>query len=476
MGKIRELDVLKKEFEELIQSKDLPRIKEFIYSENPADLAELLDESSPETISRLIALTDQERQADLIEAFDLSDQVDIILRTEPERGARIIEKMAHDDRADLVSSLPEKAQTRLLELVEPNERADINRLMSFPEDSAGSIMTTDYATISADMTVEQAIEKLRSIASDAETIFYVYVLDKRGCLLGIVSLRYLIFSEPKKKIREIMYSDNIATVRPDTDREEVADIISKYDLLAMPVTIPYSEVVKAGAASENSDSHDEDTSGFMLGIVTVDDVLDVIEEEATEDFYRMGAAGSPSEEDYLSVPILTMARQRITWLIFLVFVGFVSGYIMEQFSGMLSSLVSLTFFIPLLCASGGNAGSQATTVVIRSLSTGEIDVDDIKKVLFKELGIAFLVGSALGICAAFRAILMNNDYRLGLTVALAMLTTILIAKAIGATLPIFLHKIGMDPAIMSAPLISTILDVTTLLVYFYLAGLIMMPG
>lgn len=474
MAKIRELEVLEKEFEELIQNKDMAKIKEFIYSENAADLAEILDESSPETISKLIALTDQERQADLIEAFDLTDQVDIILRTEPERGARIIEKMAHDDRADLVSSLPENIQHKLLELVEPIERADINRLMSFPEDSAGSMMTTDYASLSADMTVEQAIEKLRSIASDAETIFYVYVLDKRGCLVGIVSLRYLIFSEPNKKIGEIMYSDNIATVRPDTDREEVADIISKYDLLAMPVTLPYCEVIKTNNQSNTAENID--TSDYMLGIVTVDDVIDVLEEEATEDFYRMGAAGQPAEEDYLSVSIFTMARQRITWLIFLVFVGFVSGYIMEQYTGMLSQLVSLTFFIPLLCASGGNAGSQATTVVIRSLSTGEIDVDDIKKVLFKELGIALIVGTVLGICAAFRAILMNNDYRLGLTVALAMLVTILIAKTIGATLPIFLHKLGMDPAIMSAPLISTILDVTTLLVYFSLAGMIMLPG
>jgi magnesium transporter len=360
-------------------------------------------------------------------------------------------------------------QSSVLALVNPRERADINRLMSFPKDSAGSIMTTDYATIAPDMTVGQAVEKLRNIASDAETIFYVYVVDKSGFLLGIVSLRYLIFSKPEKIISQIMYSENITTVRPDTDKEEVAEIISKYDLLAVPVTIP----------DEHNQFNDQGNIEFhekILGIVTVDDVLDVLEDEATEDFYKMGAAGNPSEEDYLSVPVITMARQRITWLIFLVFVGFISGYIMEQFSGMLTNMVSLTFFIPLLCASGGNAGSQATTVIIRSLSTGEIDVTDIKRVLFKEVSIAVLVGSALGICAAFRAVLMNNDYRLGLTVALAMMATIVIAKAIGATLPIFLHKIGMDPAIMSAPLISTILDVTTLLVYFYLAHIIMLPS
>lgn len=443
---------MKEQFEKLLRDKDNESIKEFIEAGDPADMAELLEEHPPETASGIIALVDADCKVDLVEQLDLADQVDLIKTLTPRDAAKIIERMASDDRADLVGSLPENLREKIMAMIPQEERDDITRLMSFEEGTAGSIMTTDYAAVEPDITVQEAIDILRLVAPDAETIYYVYVTDATGTLMGLVSLRYLIFSPPKKKIRDVMYSNTVHSVKPTDNYEEVADAISKYDLLAIPVV---------------------DDIGRLLGIVTVDDIIDVLEDETTEDFYNLGAAGQPIKADYLSASVLTMARNRITWLVCLVLVGFVSGFIMEKYTAMLNSMVVLTFFIPLLCASGGNAGSQTTTIIIRSLATGEIDGSKIMQVLFKEFQVGLIVGVILGIFAALRALLMNHDLYLGITVALAMVATIVIAKSIGAILPLLIDKVGLDPAIMSAPLISTILDVTTLLVYFNLAGMIM---
>ncbi|PKK90576.1 MAG: magnesium transporter [Candidatus Wallbacteria bacterium HGW-Wallbacteria-1] len=445
----------KLQFDLLLEENRPQEIQDFLNSVNPADIAEIFEDHTAEETSKLIELASDERQVDLVEHLDLNDQVELITGLDPQKSASLIERMASDDRVDLILSLPEILRNEILSHISDDERHDIRKLMSFAEGTAGAVMTTDFASVSSDATVQEAIDHLRLISRDAETIFYVYVVDSRNVLQGIISLRYLIFSNPTQLVRDMMYGVDLCTVHHSMDREEMAELFSKYDLLAIPVV---------------------DTEKRMLGIVTVDDVLDILEEEATEDFYNLGAAGQPTDEDYLSASILTMAKRRLTWLISLVVVGFISGYIMEQFTGLLNAAVALTFFIPLLCGSGGNAGSQATTVIIRSLATGEIDHSDLWKVVFKEFRIGLIVGSLLGMMAAVRAVLLNHDPRLAITVALAMVTTVVIAKSLGAILPLVIDRIGMDPAIMSAPLIATILDVTTLIIYFKLATAIMITG
>ena len=430
---------------QLLRAGKAEAVRQFCERSHPAAVADLLSGLEPGEIRRVLELLELPTRTSIFSSLDLELQAQLVPLLDREEMAHLLEEMPHDRRVDLVQALEEELQEEILPLVARAERADIRRLASYPEATAGALMTTDYAALPPDITVQEALERLRLQAPDRETIYYVYVVDEHRRLTGFVSLKDLILARPHRLVREVMYTD-VISVRAEEDRERVADTIGHYDLLAVPVV---------------------NAEGVLVGIVTVDDIVEVLEEEATEDIYHYGAAGE--YVDYLDASPWQIARQRFTWLMVLVLAAFMSGFVLKQFAGVLGVVGALAYFIPLLMGSGGNAGTQTTTVIIRGLATGEITLADTLRVLRKEVTVGLLVGLAMGASAAALAWLLVGDPRLCLTVGLAMLAAVVVAKTIGGLLPIILDRLGLDPALMSAPLITTILDSLTLTIYLTLA-------
>ncbi len=432
----------------LLERGDTVSLKKSCEEDNPAVVAEFLSELDTEQVWHVLALLEIRHRAGIFGCLDIDRQTELVSGRGRQEMAHLLEEMHPDERADLVLQLDDLVRDEILPLVAQAERADIRKLVAYPENTAGAVMTTEYATLPSDVTVREALERLRREAPDKETIYYIYIVDEHRRLKGFISLKDLILSKPDLKVEDVMHED-VIHAGADEDQEEVASKIAKYDLLAIPV-------VDAGSA--------------LVGIVTVDDIVDVIQDEADEDIFHLGAAGEPV--DYLKTSVIKIARQRLPWLLILVLVGLVSGFIMEQFDEALVA-IGVLLFVPLLMGSGGNAGCQTTTTVVRGLATGELESKDILKILRKEITVALLLGVILAVLAAGRAILMNDNATLGLTVALAMVVTIVTAKSAGALLPVLFKGLGFDPALMSAPLITTIVDISSLLLYLHLARLIL---
>jgi magnesium transporter len=334
--------------------------------------------------------------------------------------------------------------------MEREEARDTRELMTYDASTAGGRMTTEFAHLKEDMTVQGALEELRKTAKELEMIYYIYIDGKYNHLVGIISLKELIMAEPTTRLSEIMHS-KLITIPIDMDQEHMAAEIAKYDFLALPVV---------------------DNLGRMKGIITVDDVIDVIEEEDTEDMYKFGAAGE-HVEDYISMRPTLVARNRMTWLLILVVTSFLSGFIMQRFSFALESMIALSFFIPLIMGSGGNAGTQAAMVMVRGLATGEVRLQDVWKVVRKEFVIGAMLGAALGSMALVRALVFQRSSLLGATVAFSMIITVTAATCLGAVLPLICKRLGIDPAVVSGPLITTVLDIASLLIYFRIATLLL---
>ena len=443
------------ELRELLAAGNTHALREFCERGQPAVVADLLGGLNPEEIWQVLQVVESPTRAEIFSQFELELQARLVPSIDREEMARLLEEMPHDLRVDLVQALQEEVREDILPLVARAERADIRRLASYPEDTAGALMTTDYAALPPDSSVRDALERLRHQAPDRETIYSIYVVDEQRRLIGFVSLKDLILARPARLVREVMYTD-VISVRAQQDREEVADVIGHYDLLAVPVV---------------------NAENVLVGIITVDDVVEVLEEEATEDIYHYGAAGEPV--DYLSASPLSIARQRLPWLMILVLAAFLSGFVLERFAWVWTAVAPLMIFVPLLMGSGGNAGTQSTTVIIRGLATGEIALADGFRVLRQEVTVGLLVGVAMGLLAAGRAWFINppaggpGNLYLCITVGLAMVCAVMVAKTIGGLLPLALKRLGFDPALMSAPLITTILDSLTLTIYFTLAAVIM---
>jgi magnesium transporter len=440
------------ELRDLLAQNDLESIRTGFEDVAEAMIAELLAGLEPDEIVKALSALEIARRADVFSHLDMNQQVELVEGQGRQSMARLLEEMSHDDRADLVQALPEHVQDELMPLVAHAERADIRRLASYPEDSVGSVMTTDYAALPETLTVAETLDQVRRIAPQRETVYYVYLIDGDRTLKGVVSLKTLILAKPAQKIADVMTTE-VISVKADDDRETVARDIEKYDWLAIPVV---------------------DDLGRLVGIVTIDDVLDVLEEEADEDIYALGAAGKHLA-DYFQVTPFRMAMQRLPWLLVLVFVGFVSATMLSSFESFLEN-VGLFIFIPMVLGSGGNAGSQTVAVVVRGLATGEIETSDVHRILGKEVLIAAMVGVALAVVAAGLVTLLTGDPHKAAIVGLSILAALLIAKSMGSLLPVFFQKIGLDPALMSAPLITTILDVVAVGVYLLLAKTIMSMG
>lgn len=431
-------------------------LTDFLRDQHPADLAEWLEELTDDQRVMVINHLDAETAALVMGELDTDTQAGIVGELGRERAGDIIEEMDPDDAADLLAELTPEEQGQLLGELQAEDAADVRELLEHEPDTAGGIMTTDYITVQEHMTAEAAIDHLRRVGPEAETLYYVYVVDAAEHLAGVISLRDLIVAAPETPIRDIMRT-KVVSVRADQDQEEVARAVSKYDLLAIPVV---------------------DAENRLVGMVTVDDVLDVIEEEATEDALRMSAV-TPDEEDPsatgFGAGIWRLARPRLPWLVALLFLELASGKVIDHFQATFNpaTLALLTIFITTMAGEAGNAATQALAVVVRSLATGEIGPGDVLRVVWRELRVGLTVGLVAGVVLAGLALVWQANWHLALTVGLAISANIVVAKMLGAFFPIVITRLGFDPAVASGPLITSITDVTSMLTYFGVASMIL---
>lgn len=433
--------------------KILRQVKEGMH---PSDLVDLVDELTDEQKKELFELLSDEEAALIIQEMEEFDRVSLLKLLTRHRASAILKEMAIDDATDLLGELPSEEATELLALIE-EEADEIRGLLKYPEDTAGGIMTTDFISLPEDIPVEEAIIRLREVAPEAETIYYVYVVDSQTKLSGVLSLRDLIAAQDGTLLKEIMYR-NVISVPADMDQEEVARVVARYDLLAVPVV---------------------DDEQRLLGIITVDDILDVIEEEATEDIYRLAGTSEVEGINILDASASGLARRRLPWLLICLLGGLLSGSVIGVFEETLQSIVILAVFIPVIMDMGGNVGTQSSTIFVRGLATGEISSRDIWKYFFREVKVGLTMGLANGAIIALAALFwkgipvlgLPHGLVLGLVVGLAMFFTITLAAIIGTLVPIIFNYYGIDPAISAGPFVTTIKDVTGLLIYFYTASI-----
>ena len=437
------------ELRELLAEDNLHTLTETLSEMHPASVAEITSGLQAPEIWTLLACLPVDTQAQVFSFYPEELQETLVNEGEPERVRHIVEAMSHDDRVDLLQSLePEKVE-EILPLLNRAEREDIRRLLSFPEESVGSVMTTDYAQLPGDVSVEQALALIRKQAPGAETIYYLYVVDENRRLQGIVSLRDLVLAEPGTLIRDLMESE-VISVRADQDQEEVASELAKYNFLAIPVV---------------DDQH------RLIGIVTFDDVADVLEDEMTEDFH-LAAAVAPLEQGYGQTNVRALYERRVGWLVILVFVNLVSSGVIAAYEETLQAVIALAFFLPLLIDSGGNTGSQAATLIVRALATNEVKMHEWLRVLGKEFFVGLSLGATMAV-ASFVLGWLRGGWEVGLIVGLSMLGIVLFTNLVGVVLPFLLTRLRFDPAVASSPLITTVADASGLFLYFSIATWVM---
>jgi len=441
--------IIKPELGRLLQEGTSEEIRTFLEGQHPYDIADFMSGLEANEIARIVLALGQPNGTEAFQKLETEQQVDVLGVMPRRDGARLMESMDSDERVDLTKALPEEETERLFPLIAQAERNEIARLVSYDEGTAGSVMTTEYAAVKAELTIAETVSELRRIAPDKETIYYIYVIDDSRKLVGFVSLKNIFISSSHARVKDAMTSD-VKHVLATDDVEDVAKVVKDYDLLAVPVV---------------------DDDGRLVGIVTHDDAVDVLEEEATEDMYHYGAAGEHLR--YLPTNPFLLARQRVVWLILLAAVGFVSGMIIHRYEAMITSVFALAIFIPVINASGGNAGTQASTVIIRGLATGEVSLADSLKIFWKEIVVGLTIGVVVAIVGALRGYLLENNVRLAITVGLAMVFVVTFATVLGAVLPLIFKKLRLDPAVVSGPFIASVLDVVALLIYLEIARAVM---
>jgi magnesium transporter len=420
------------------------RVKEGLH---PSDLLDLIDELKVEQKKELFGLLSDEEAARIIQEMEGFDRVSLLRLLTKHHASAILKEMAVDDATDLLGELSLEEAREFLSLIE-EEAEEIKGLLRYPEDTAGGIMTTDFIALPEDIPAEEAIIRLREVAPEAEIIYYVYIIDSQTRLSGVLSLRDLIAASDGTFLHEIMLT-NVISVPADMDQEEVARVVARYDLLAVPVV---------------------DGDRRLLGIITVDDILDVIEEEATEDIYRLAGAGEIEGVNILDAPIFDLAWKRLPWLIICLLGGIFSGSVVGAFSATLQSIVVLAAFIPVIMDMGGNVATQSSTVFVRGLATGEIETAKAWQYLCREVKVGLVIGVVNGVLISVAAFLWQGLPILGFVVGFSMFFTIIVAAIIGTLVPIIFNHYGMDPALSSGPFVTTIKDVTGLLIYFYTAS------
>ena len=428
-----------------------PELKLFVdeyHNQHPADIAEALPNLNDLDRARVFLRLDGETAALVFRNLKTEVVNSLIEALGSERVAAILDEMPFDDAADFLGEVSQSVKEELLDLMEAEEAKEVKELLAYPDDSAGGIMTTEYVAILEDITAGKALEVLREIASDVETIYYIYVINCRSQLAGVISLRELIVAAPESIIKDIMQK-NIISVDILTDQEEVAKAVTKYGLLAIPVV---------------------DKHGCLVGIVTVDDVIDVIHEEASEDIYRM--AGTKEIDYGLAFPhrIISSIRSRLPWLLITLLGGMLAGSVLHSLEDELNKMVALAFFIPLLTGMGGNVGTQSSTLTVRGIATGDIQGREAWLAVLREGVSGVFIGTICGFIVGTVALVMYGNWVLGLVVGLALLGNMTTAATMGTLVPLIFKKVGVDPAVASAPFISTSIDITGLLIYSGLAS------
>ena len=447
MEEIKDLDVIR----ELLETKQYTTLRQKVADMNTADVAAVMEEMEEEELLKIFRILPKSMAADVFSYLEVDNQQMIITSLSDKEAANIINNLMADDATDLLEEMPANVVKKLLANASAETRRDINHLLRYPEDSAGSIMTVEYVDLKENMTVQDAIARIRQVGVDSETINICYVLDSKRTLVGTVALRYLLISPPDAVIGEMMH-ENVIFINTMMDQEEVARQFQKYDFTAMPVV---------------------DNENRLVGIITVDDIVDILQEEATEDIEKM-AAIVPTDKPYMKTGVFETWKKRIPWLLLLMISATFTGSIITSFEDALSACVILTAYIPMLMDTGGNAGGQASVTIIRGLSLDEIEFADIFKVIWKEARVAILCGLTLA-AANFVKLLVFDKVTIPVAavVCLTLMAAVLIAKIVGCILPMLAKKIGFDPAVMASPFITTIVDALSLLIYFRIATLVL---
>jgi len=418
---------------------------------NVVDIATLLEDVDRDDLVILFRILPKDTAAEVFSYLTKVDRAHIIESLTDREISGIIDKLFMDDTVDFIEEMPANIVKKVLKNTDDNTRKMINSLLSYPDDSAGSIMTTEFVDIKKEMTVMDAIAHIRKTGVDKETIDTLYVIDSNRKLEGIVPIRKILLSDENLLIEDIMDTSFVYIYTLD-DQEDVASMFKKYDYFSMPVT---------------------DSENRLVGIITIDDILDIIEEENEEDFAKMNAL-APSDEEYLDSSVYSLAKQRIMWLLILMISATFTGIIIRQYESVLSSVVILASFIPMLMDTGGNSGSQSSTLIIRGLALGELEIADYPKILWKEFRVSIVVGLVLAFINFLRIYLLERvDFIVSLTVCISLFATVVLAKVVGGMLPLIAKKFKLDPAIMAAPLVTTIVDTFALMVYFSTASLLM---
>lgn len=435
---------------ELLSKGNFKELKKLLNESNESDVAECLDELSKEDLAVVFRLLKKDEAVDIFSYMSSDTQEKLIETLSDQEVATIVSKLYIDDAADLIDELPANLVSKVLQNASPTKRKAINEILKYPEDSAGSIMTVEYVDIKSGLTVKECFDRIRRIGLNKETVYTLYVVDADRRLIGVTTVKELLMRDYDTCINEFM-EDNVITVTTNEDKEEVAKMFDKYDFLALPVV---------------------DNENRLVGIVTVDDAMDVMSEENEEDFEIM-AAMTPSEDDYLKESVITQYKNRIVWLLVLMLSSIITGKIITNYEVTFSAIPLLVSFIPMLMDTGGNCGSQASTMVIRALATDEIEPKDVFKVWWKEARIGIMCGVTLGLVNGIRIFIQYHDLGIAIVIACTLCLTAVLAKSLGCFLPLLAKAIHLDPAYMASPLITTITDACSLAIYFNIALMVL---
>lgn len=431
---------------ELLSEGNFKELKKLLNESNESDVAECLDELSKEDLAIVFRLLKKDEAVDIFSYMSSDTQEKLVETLSDQEVATIVSKLYIDDAADLIDELPANLVSKVLQNASPTKRKAINEILKYPEDSAGSIMTVEYVDIKSGLTVKECFDRIRRIGLNKETVYTLYVVDADRRLIGVTTVKELLMRDYDTCINDFM-EDNVITVTTNEDKEEVAKMFDKYDFLALPVV---------------------DNENRLVGIVTVDDAMDVMSEENEEDFEIM-AAMTPSEDDYLKESVITQYKNRIVWLLVLMLSSIITGKIITNYEVTFSAIPLLVSFIPMLMDTGGNCGSQASTMVIRALATDEIEPKDVLKVWWKEARIGIMCGVTLGLVNGIRIFIQYHDLGIAIVIACTLCLTAVLAKSLGCFLPLLAKAIHLDPAYMASPLITTITDACSLVIYFNIA-------
>ncbi len=441
---------IEEKIEEFIKEKKYTELKALLKEMKSADISAILDDLNKEEAVIVFRLLSKEKAGMTFSYMETDMREKLIQNLTDSELKSVLDELFMDDTVDLIEEMPSNVVTRILRTVNRNDRKIINELLKYPDDSAGSVMTTEFIDLRENMTIEQALDRIRKIGTDSETIYTCYVLDKDRILKGIIDIKDILLAKEDSLIHDLMET-NIISVNTLEDQEEVAKAFDKYDLYALPVV---------------------DNENRLVGIITVDDAMDVLQEEVDEDFNKM-AAISPTEDGYFETSVFKHAKSRIVWLLVLMLSSAITGAIITNYENAFAAVPVLVAFIPMIMGTGGNCGSQSSTLIIRGLATDELELKDVFKILWKEIRVAVIVGVILALVNGLRIFIQYDSLQLAVTIGLSITVTIIMAKSIGCLLPLLAKKLKLDPAIMAAPLISTIVDILSILIFFQIATLIM---